>query len=92
MIVDLQEFMMEIIGSQDAFDEIIFMARNKRINASREPVDVMKGIRSYAKDAINQVRSVKTLIKNTLTGDSENNNVFIALNSVKAGISKQIES
>ena len=53
MIVDLQEFMMEIIGSQDAFDEIIFMARNKRINASREPVDVMKSIRSYAKDAIN---------------------------------------
>ena len=84
--------MMEIIGSNDAFDEIIFQARNKRIQASREPVDVMKSIRSYTKEAINQVRSVQNLIKKTLTGDSEKNNVFIALNSVKAGITKQIES
>ena len=52
----------------------------------------MKSIKSYTKDAINQVRSVKNLIKKTLTGDSELNNVFIALNSVKAGITKQIES
>ena len=52
MIVDLQEFMMEIIGSNDAFDEIIFQARNKRIQASQEPVDVMKSIRSYTKEAI----------------------------------------
>ena len=52
----------------------------------------MKSIKSYTKDAINQVRSVKNLIKKTLTGDSEQNNVFIALNSVKAGITRQIES
>jgi hypothetical protein len=52
----------------------------------------MKSIKSYTKDAINQVRSVKNLIKKTLTGYSEQNNVFIALNSVKAGITKQIES
>ena len=38
------------------------------------------------------MKSVKNLIEKTLTGDSENNNVFIALSSVKAGINKQFES
>ena len=92
LIVDLQEFVMDLVGSDDSFDEIIFQARDKRINAKHEPQDVMKSIKSYTKDAINQVRSVKNLIKKTLTGYSEQNNVFIALNSVKAGITKQIES
>ena len=67
----LQEFVMDIVGSEDAFDEIIFQARKKRIKASQEPEDVMKNIRSYTKDAINQVKSVKNLIKKTLTGGSE---------------------
>ena len=71
LIVNLQEFVMDIVGSDDAFDEIIFQARDKRIQASQEPKDVMKTIKSYTKDAINQVRSVKNLIKKTLTGDSE---------------------
>ncbi len=92
LIVNLQEFVMDIVGSDDAFDEIIFQARDKRIKASREPEDVMKSIKSYTKEAINQVRSVQNLIKRTLTGDSEKNNVFIALNSVKLGITNQIES
>jgi hypothetical protein len=58
MINDLQEFIMEIIGSYDALDEIIFQARNNRIQSSREPLDVIKSIRSYSKEDVNQVRSV----------------------------------
>ena len=71
LIVDLQEFVMDIVGSDDAFDEIIFQARGKRIQASEEPKDVVQSIKSFTKDAINQLRSVMNLIKKTLTGDSE---------------------
>ena len=85
--------MMDIIGSSDAFDEIIIQARNKRIKASRKPLDIMKeSMTSYLKEAISQSRSVQNLIKTTLIGRSEGNNVFKALNSVKAGIIKHIES
>ena len=71
LIVNLLEFVMDIVGSDYAFDEIIFLARNKRIKAQKEPEDAMESIKSYTKDAINQVRSVKDLIKKTLTGDPE---------------------
>jgi hypothetical protein len=37
MMVDMEEFVMELLGSDDAFDDIIFKARNKRIEASQQP-------------------------------------------------------
>jgi hypothetical protein len=37
MMVDLEEFVMELLGSDDAFDDIVFKARNKRIEASQQP-------------------------------------------------------
>jgi hypothetical protein len=38
MMVDLEEFVMELVGSDDAFDDIIFKARNKRVEASQQPL------------------------------------------------------
>ena len=38
MIVDLEEFVMRLVGSDDAFDDIIFKARNKRVEASQQPL------------------------------------------------------
>jgi hypothetical protein len=37
MMVDMEEFVMELVGTDDAFDDIIFKARNKRIEASQQP-------------------------------------------------------
>ena len=97
MMVDLEEFVMELVGSDDAFDDIIFKARNKRVEASQQPLQLPQTLNQVTHKEIKKIvsaanSSMKSFFTEKLLGKTDKNNVFTVLSSVKEGIKNHIDS
>ena len=90
---DVQESIIDLVGSE-AFDDIIFRMRNKRLEAIQQPISTLNKVsrKDISKIVSAANSSMKSFFTEKLLGKTDKNNVFTVLTSVKEGIKSHIDS
>ena len=84
LIVNLVSDISDILGSEAAFEDMIFRVKGKKMEGSQiQSYPQLKNPNTAVRKILQTAILMKNQISNKLVGDTKKNNVFMALKSVK---------
>ena len=96
LFVDIIESIIDNLGSEQEFDELVFKVRDKRLDSQFSVPEDFKTLKQLTKESFSQMikaaYTMRSVISNRLLGSNEKTNIFMSINSVKSDLQNQMSS